>query len=108
MANYVQIVTYRKLPSGKKHYTENVIAESPVVAQDALKEAKGNIEIIDNKTTLVEVNNFENLVETFKIKGELLLHAQLLSCVHLISFEKGKLEISISGNTNNNLSLIHI
>ena len=59
---------------------------------------------IDNKTTLAEVNTFEDLVEIFKIKGELLLHAQLLSCVHLISFEKGKLEISISGNTNNNIA----
>ena len=62
------------------------------------------INYIDNKTTLAEVNTFEDLVEIFKIKGELLLHAQLLSCVHLISFEKGKLEISISGNTNNNIA----
>ena len=62
------------------------------------------INSIDNKTTLAEVNTFEDLVEIFKIKGELLLHAQLLSCVHLISFEKGKLEISISGNTNNNIT----
>ncbi len=62
------------------------------------------INSIDKKTTLAEVNTFEDLVEIFKIKGELLLHAQLLSCVHLISFEKGKLEISISGNTNNNIA----
>ena len=62
------------------------------------------INSIDNKATLAEVNTFEDLVEIFKIKGELLLHAQLLSCVHLISFEKGKLEISISGNTNNNIA----
>ena len=62
------------------------------------------INSIDNKTTLAEVNTFEDLVEIFKIKGELLLHAQLLSCIHLISFEKGKLEISISGNTNNNIA----
>ena len=62
------------------------------------------INSIDNKTTLAEVNTFEDLVEIFKIKGELLLHSQLLSCVHLISFEKGKLEISISGNTNNNIA----
>ena len=62
------------------------------------------INSIDNKTDLAEVNTFEDLVEIFKIKGELLLHAQLLSCVHLISFEKGKLEISISGNTNNNIA----
>ena len=62
------------------------------------------INSIDNKTTFAEVNTFEDLVEIFKTKGELLLHAQLLSCVHLISFEKGKLEISISGNTNNNIA----
>ena len=62
------------------------------------------INSIDNKTTLADVNTFEDLVEIFKIKGELLLHAQLLSCVHLISFEKGKLEISISGNTSNNIA----
>ena len=62
------------------------------------------INSIDKKTTLAEVHTFEDLVEIFKIKGELLLHAQLLSCVHLISFEKGKLEISISGNTNNNIA----
>ena len=62
------------------------------------------INSINNKITLAEVNTFEDLVEIFKIKGELLLHAQLLSCVHLISFEKGKLEISISGNTNNNIA----
>ena len=39
-------------------------------------------------------------VELFRKKGELLIHAQLLSCVHLVSFEKGKLEIRISGNTD--------
>ena len=62
------------------------------------------INSIDKKTTLAEVHTFEDLVEIFKIKGELLLHAQLLSCVHLISFEKGKLVISISGNTNKNIA----
>ena len=67
MANYVQIVTYRKLPSGKKHYTENVIAESPVVAQDALKEAKGNIEIIDNKTTLVSMLSEDDLKDSIRV-----------------------------------------
>ena len=62
------------------------------------------INSIDKKTTLAEVHTFEDIVEIFKIKGELLLHAQLLSCVHLISFEKGKLEVSISGNTSNNIA----
>ncbi len=59
---------------------------------------------IDKKTALAKVHTFEDIVEIFKIKGELLLHAQLLSCVHLISFEKGKLEVSISGNTSNNIA----
>ena len=68
MSNYVQIVTYRKLPSGKKHYTENVIAESPVVAHDALKDAKGNIEIIDNKTTLVTMLSEDDLKDSIKIE----------------------------------------
>jgi len=67
MSNYVQIVTYRKLPSGKKHYTENVIAESPVVAQDALKEAKGNIEIIDNKTTLISMLSEDDLKDSIQV-----------------------------------------
>tara|TARA_B100000945_G_C20067527_1_gene450947 strand:- start:58 stop:264 length:207 start_codon:yes stop_codon:yes gene_type:complete len=67
MANYVQIVTYRKLPSGKKHYTESVIAESPVVAQDALKEAKGNIEIIDNKTTLISMLSEDDLKDSIQV-----------------------------------------
>ena len=67
MANYVQIVTYRKLPSGKKHYTENVIAESPVVAHDALKEAKGNIEIIDNKTTLISMLSEDDLKDSIQV-----------------------------------------
>ena len=68
MANYVQIVTYRKLPSGKKHYTENVIAESLVVAHDALKESKGNIEIIDNKTTLISMLSENDLKDSIKIE----------------------------------------
>ena len=67
MANYVQIVTYRKLPSGKKHYTENVIAESPVAAQDALKDAKGNIEIIDNKTTLISMLSEDDLKDSIQV-----------------------------------------
>ena len=55
MSHYVQQVTYRKLPRGKKHYTENVISDSPKDAHDALKEAKGNIEIIDNTTLLLSM-----------------------------------------------------
>ena len=33
-----------------------------------------------------------------------MIHAQLLSCVHLVSFEKGKLEIRISGNTDKSIA----
>jgi len=68
MANYVQVVTYRKLPSGKKHYTENVIAESPIVAHEALKDAKGNIEIIENKTTLISMLGEDDLKDSIKVE----------------------------------------
>ena len=68
MANYVQIVTYRKLPKGKKHYTENVIAETPYVAQDALREAKGDIEIINTTTTLVSMLSEDDLKDSIKIE----------------------------------------
>ena len=43
MANYVQIVTYRKLPSGKKHYTENVIAVTPHLEGQALANTKHSV-----------------------------------------------------------------
>ena len=52
----------------------------------------------------LNLENFEQLVELFRNKGELLIHAQLLSCVHLVSFEKGKLEIRISGNTDKSIA----
>ena len=89
--NKTTVINTLEMDDGKKNTSEII---------NDLQE----INSIDNKTTLAEVNTFEDLVEIFKIKGELLLHAQLLSCVHLISFEKGKLEISISGNTNNNIA----
>jgi len=63
-----------------------------------------NLNLNVNETSLKEINTFEDLVDLFKIKGELLLHAQLLSCIHLVSFERGKLEVSISGNVSNNIS----
>ena len=63
-----------------------------------------NLNLNVNETSLKEINTFEDLVDLFKIKGELLLHAQLLSYIHLVSFERGKLEVSISGNVNNNIS----
>ena len=68
MANYVQIVTYRKLHKGKKHYTENVIAETPYGAQDALKEAKGDIEIINTETTLVSMLSEDDLKDSIKVE----------------------------------------
>ena len=63
---------------------------------------KDTREINNNNDSFQRLNleNFEQLVELFRNKGELLIHAQLLSCVHLVSFEKGKLEIRISGNTD--------
>ena len=63
-------------------------------------------EINNTNDSLQKLNleNFEQLVELFRNKGELLIHAQLLSCVHLVSFEKGKLEIRISGNTDKSIA----
>ena len=68
MSHYVQQLTYRKLPKGKKEYTQNVISDSPSDAIDALKEAKGNIEIIDNKTTLVSMLSEDDLKDSIKIE----------------------------------------
>ena len=67
MSHYVQQITYRKLPKGKKHYTENVISDTPKDAQDALKEAKGNIEIIDNKTLLL------SMLDDKDVKGSIIV-----------------------------------
>ena len=58
----------------------------------------------DDRLQILNLENFEDLVELFRTKGELLIHAQLLSCVHLVSFENGKLEIRISGNTDKSIA----
>ena len=42
------------------------------------------------------VNNFEQLVDLFKINGEPLLHSWLVSDASLISFKQGKLELSLT------------
>ncbi len=42
------------------------------------------------------INNFEELVELFKIKREPLLHSWLASDASLISFKQGKLELSLT------------
>ena len=47
-----------------------------------------------------EPSNYEEMVKLFKTKGELLIHAKLTSCVHLVSFEKGKIDIRVTGNTD--------
>ena len=38
---FIQKVTYRKLPSGKKHYTEEVIASTPKAAKLAIQNKLG-------------------------------------------------------------------
>tara|TARA_B100001094_G_C18072855_1_gene741045 strand:+ start:498 stop:665 length:168 start_codon:yes stop_codon:yes gene_type:complete len=43
--NYVQQVTYRKLPSGRKHYTEEVTASTPVAAKRLIQTNLGGTEI---------------------------------------------------------------
>ncbi len=47
-----------------------------------------------------EPADYEEMVKLFKIKDELLIHAKLTSCVHLVSFEKGKIDIRITGNAD--------
>ena len=51
-----------------------------------------------------EPEDYEEMVKLFKIKGELLIHAKLISCVHLVSFEKGKIDIRIIGNADKGLA----
>ena len=51
-----------------------------------------------------EPEDYEEMVKLFKIKGELLIHAKLISCVHLVSFEKGKIDIRIIGNSDKSLA----
>ena len=51
-----------------------------------------------------EPEDYEEIVKLFKIKGELLIHAKLISCVHLVSFEKGKIDIRIIGNSDKSLA----
>ena len=51
-----------------------------------------------------EPEDFEEMVKLFKVKGELLIHAKLNSCVHLVSFEKGKIDIRITGNADKGLA----
>ena len=58
-------------------------------------------EILEKKIILP--SNFEQLVDLFQKKQELLLHAQLISSVHLVSFKKGVVNLKLSGNTSNNL-----
>ena len=61
MSHYVQQLTYRKLPKGKKEYTENVIADSPSDAIEALLEDKGNIEIVNKVTKIKSDPEFKNV-----------------------------------------------
>lgn len=49
------------------------------------------------KKLLSKVDNFNELVELFKQKSEVLLYSWLMSDVHLVNFEQEKLEIRVSG-----------
>ena len=58
----------------------------------------------DTKLSNKNLESFEELVELFKIKGELLIHAQLLSCVHLVNFDRCNIDIRITGNTDKSIA----
>ena len=50
---FIQKVTYRKLPSGKKHYTEEVKASTPTAAKNRIQNTLGcDIEMIKCLTTV--------------------------------------------------------
>ena len=51
--SYIQTVTYRKLPSGKKHYTTEVFASSPNAAKILIQNSLDGkqIEIIKCSTS---------------------------------------------------------
>lgn len=73
------------------------------------KSDASNIEIQEETSsesdlTKINLESFEDLVELFKNKGELLIHAQLVSCVHLVNFNKGEIDIRIVGNTNSTIA----
>jgi len=61
MSHYVQQLTYRKLPKGKKEYTQNVISDSPSDAIEALMEEKGNIEIVNKVTKIMTDPEFKDV-----------------------------------------------
>jgi len=53
---FVQQVTYRKLPNGKKSFTEEVTASTPTAAKNWIESKKGiEIEVIKCLTTVPPV-----------------------------------------------------
>ena len=53
MSHYVQQITYRKLPKGKKHYTEEVKASTTTAAKNRIQNTLGcDIEMIKCLTTV--------------------------------------------------------
>ena len=70
MSHYVQQLTYRKLPKGKKLYTENVISDSPSDAIDVLIEDKGNIEIVSKVTKIMSDPEFKDVNFTKLLTAE--------------------------------------
>ena len=54
---FIQKVTYRKLPSGKKHYTEEVKASTPTAAKNFIQNRDGtSIQVVKNLTTIPPVS----------------------------------------------------
>ena len=57
--SYVQQVTYRKLPNGRKHFTEEVTASTPNAAKNLIQNNLGGteIEVIKCLTTVPPATN---------------------------------------------------
>tara|TARA_B100000902_G_scaffold251098_1_gene237617 strand:- start:213 stop:401 length:189 start_codon:yes stop_codon:yes gene_type:complete len=45
--SYIQTVTYRKLPSGKKHYIKEIFASSPNAAKVLIQNSLGEGKLIE-------------------------------------------------------------
>ena len=83
-------------PSLKKNEDNTSVLEKSDTSNVKIQEETSS----ESDLAQINLESFEDLVELFKNKGELLIHAQLVSCVHLVNFDTGKINIRIVGNTD--------
>ncbi len=62
MSQYIQQVTYKKLPKGRKQFTEEVIASTPNAAKNAIQNRLGvEIDMLKCLTTIPSEGQPANL-----------------------------------------------